>query len=147
MSTATLKKSLGEGGAFIGDSHGEDQLLAVLTALANASGEPLSFKQAIATTGIKASILADVASKLGNLIIKVGTTGSAGQTDIDVNINGVQVGQLVVTNTEANGISKTLKLGDAVAAGDLIEIEFTAVATANADVTATVRLNPVTVEI
>lgn len=146
MSRATLKKSLGEAGAFFDDSHGENRLLDVLTAMAN-MGEPLSFKQAVATTGIKASLVADVKSRIGTLFVNVGTTGDSGQTDVDVLVNGVSKGQIIVANTEADGFKEGLAVNVDVEAGDLIEIDFTAVAGNNANVAATVRLKPVTVEV
>lgn len=145
MSRATLKKSLGEGGAFIGDSHGEDNLLAVLTSLSNA-GEVISFKQATPTTGIKASLVADVASRIGTLYVNVATTGTAGQTDVDVLLNGVSQGQIVIDNTESDSFKAGLAINIDVAAGDLVELDFTDVATNAANVAATVRMKPITVE-
>jgi len=146
MSTATLKKSLGDGGAFICDSHGDDNLLDVLTALSNA-GEVLTCKEASPTTGIKASLLTDVASRLGTLVIKAGTCGTANQTDVDVNIDGVQAAQLSIDNADTDGTVVSEEIDVAVPASSLVEIEFTAVATGAANVTATLRLKPVTVEV
>lgn len=146
MSRATLKRSIGEAGAFFDDSHGEDNLLAVLTALASSSGETIGYSQATPATGVKGALLADSKSKLSNIYVKVGTTGDANSTDFDVNVNGVQVGQLTVDNTEADGTSKGLALNVDLEPGDLVELEVTAVATNAADASATVRLKPVTVE-
>lgn len=146
MSRATLKASLGEGGAFLDDSNGDDNLHAVLAALAASSGETIGYSQASPTTGIKGSLLCDSPTKLSNIYVKVGTTGSGLQTDFDVNVNGVQVAQLTVSNTEADGVSKGLSIDLDLEAGDLVELEVTAVATAVADASATVRLKPVTVE-
>lgn len=146
MSRANLKKSLGEGGAFIGDSHGEDRLLDVLTALAN-GGDSISAKQAVATTGIKASMVVDSPSRIGTLYVNVGTTGDGNQTDVDVLVNGVSKGQIIIDNTEADGFKQGLAVNVDVEAGDLVEIDFTAVATNNANVAATVRMKPVTVEV
>ena len=145
MSRATLKKSIGEAGAFFGDSHGEDNLLAVLTALASA-GETIGYSQATPTASVKGALLCDVKSKLSNIYVKVGTCGTAGQTDFDVNVNGVQVAQLSVDNAETDGISKGLAIDLDLDPGDLVELEVTAVATGVADASATVRIRPVTLE-
>jgi len=145
MSRATLKRSLGDGGAFISDEHGDDNLLAVLTALAS-MGEPLSIKEASPSTGIKASMVADVSSKIGTLYVNVGTTGTANSTTVQVLVNGSSVGSLSVSNTEADGTKKGLAVDQNISAGDLIEINFSAVATGAANVAATIRVKPITIE-
>jgi hypothetical protein len=146
MSRATLKRSLGEAGAFFDDSHGEDNLLAVLTSMANV-GESLSVKEASPSTGIKASMVMDGASRIGTLYTKIGTTGTALQTDVRVRVNGTLItGTLSTLNTEADGTYKGLAYNYNLAAGDLVEIDFTAVATGAANVAATLRMKPVTVE-
>lgn len=146
MSRATLKRSLGEAGAFFDDSHGEDNLLAVLTALANA-GESLSAKEASPSTGIKASMVMDRSSRIASLYSNIGTTGTAGQTDVRVRVNGSLItGTLSTLNTEADGTYKGLAYDYDLEAGDLVEIDFTAVATGAANVAATLRMKPVTVE-
>lgn len=146
MSRATLKRSLGEAGAFIDDSHGENNLLAVLQALAASSGEALTYTQATPTTGVKAAILADSATTLANVYVKVGTTGTAGTTTVAVLVNGVSKATVDVANTEADGVSKGVAIDFPVEAGDLVELSVTAVATDAADLSATARLKPVTVE-
>lgn len=145
MSRATLKRSLGEGGAFIDDSHGEDNLLDVLTALAN-MGEVISAKEASPTTGIKASLVADSPSRIGNIYAVVGTTGTAGQTDVSVLVDGVSVATLSILYSEDDGTAKGSSVDYDVEAGALIEIQFSAVATGAADVAATLRMKPVTIE-
>ena len=147
MSTATLKKSLGEAGAFFDDSNGEDNLLDVLTALCN-TGEVITFKDSASppTTGYKASLVCDVASRIGTLYINVGTTGTAGQTDVDVYVNGSSVAQATIDHTDADGTSTGVSVDEDVDAGDLVEINVTAVATGAANVTGTLRMKPVTVE-
>lgn len=145
MTVANLKKSLGEGGAFIGDSHGDDRLLDVLTALAEV-GETLNAQQSTIATAVLAGMVVDRDTRLSGLSVNVGTTGTATQTDVDVNVNGVQAGQLVVDNTDADGVSKSVALDVALKAGDLVELEVTAAPTAGADLTATARMAPVKVE-
>lgn len=147
MSRATLKRSLGEGGAFIGDSHGEDNLYAVLAALAS-NGPSIDVKEATPTTGIKASKVVDTPTKLGTLYTNIGTTGTGGQTDVRVRVNGSLItGTLTTDNAEADGTSKGLAYDVDLAAGDLVEIDFTAVATGAANVAASLKLQPVTVEV
>lgn len=146
MSRATLKRSLGEGGAFIGDSHGEDNLLAVLTAMANAGGEPLSARQATIATAVIAAMLVDVPSRIGTFAIKVGTTGTAGSTTVVVKVDTVTVATLTIANTETDGTYKAVEVNTNVDAESLIEIEVTAAPTAGANLTATMRNKPVTVE-
>ena len=146
MSRATLKRSLGEGGAFIDDSHGDSNLYAVLQALAASSGEVLSYFQASPTTGVKATILADSPTTLATVYAKAGTAGTAGTSTIDVLVNGVSQGTLSIDNAEADGTSKGLAYNVELEAGDEVRLSVTAVATGAADLSATVRLKPVTVE-
>lgn len=146
MSRATLKRSLGEGGAFIDDSHGDSNLYAVLQAMAASSGETLSYNQATPTTGVKASILADSPTTLSTLYIKAGTAGTAGASTVAVLVNGVSQGTLSIDNAEADGTYKGLALDIEIEAGDQVDLSVTAVATGAADLVATARLKPVTVE-
>lgn len=148
MSTATLKRDMGEAGAYFSDDSGEDNLAKVLAALANA-GEPLSFKQAGATTtGIKASMVTDVPTRIATLQVHVGDTGDAGDTVVSVRVDGVLLTPTVtVDNTEDDDTAKGVAIDANVPAGSLVEIDITAAPTAGALVTATLRLKPVTVEL
>lgn len=147
MSRATLKRSLGEGGAFIDDSHGEDNLYAVLAALAS-NGPSIDAKEATPTIGIKASKVVDAPTKIGTLYTNIGTTGTALQTDVRVRVNGSLItGTLTTDNAEADGTSKGLAYDYELEAGDLVEIDFTAVATNAANVAASLKLQPVTVQV
>lgn len=147
MSRATLKRSLGEGGAFIDDSNGQDNLYAILAALAS-NGPSLDVKEAAPTTGIKASKVVDVPTRIGTLYTNIGTCGSALQTDVRVRVNGTLItGTLTTDNAEADGTSKGLAYDYELEAGDLVEIDFTAVATGAANVAASLKLQPVTVEV
>lgn len=148
MSRATLKRSLGEAGAFFDDSHGEDNLYAVLLALAS-NGPSIDTKVASpAGTGVILSKLVDVPSKIGTLYTYVGTTGSSGQTDIRVRVNGTLIaGTITFDNTEAGGLKKALAYDYELEAGDLVEVDLTAIATAVADVAASLKFQPVTVEV
>lgn len=147
MSRATLKRSLGEGGAFFDESNGApSNLYAVLAALAASSGEALSYNQATPTTGVKASSLADSPNTVGTLYVKAGTAGTAGASTVAVLINGVSKGSLTIDNAEADGTSKGLAINLPIEAGDQVDLSVTAVATGVANLVATVRLKPVTVE-
>lgn len=143
-----MKASLGEAGAFFDESSGYDNLFKILQAIASAGGPPLSVKTVSPTTGIKASLVCDVKTRLGTLYVKVGTTGSAGATTVQVLKNGVALTDVVtVDNAEADGVYKGIAFDDEQCdSGDLIEINFSAVATSAANVTATLRFAPVLVE-
>lgn len=146
MSRAILKRSLGEAGAFFDDSNGQDNVLKVLQAIAASSGEAIGYSEATPSTGVKGALLCDTPTTLANVYVKAGTCGTSGQSDFDVNVNGVQVSQLSIDNAEADGTAKGLAISLELEAGDLVELEVTAVATGAADLAATVRLKPVTVE-
>jgi hypothetical protein len=148
MTAPVLKRSLGEAGAFFDDSHGEDRLLAILTALAN-QGQVLSTRQAgLASTGIKAATVVPVDSVLGLASLNMGTAGTGGQTDLTVNIDGVaQTPVTTVLNGDPDGETKTADMAQiAVPAGSVVDLELTAVAAVNADMTASVAIKPVSVE-
>ena len=149
MTTAILLKRMGEAGAGLDASYSDDddKLYDVLAALAN-QGDSLSAKSA--TTGIKASIVLDSAQKVGTLYVRVGTTGTAGQTDVEVRKNGTLLTPasktVTVLNTEDDGHSAGVVIDDDGIAGDLYEIDFTAVATGVADIAATLRMKSVSIQ-
>jgi hypothetical protein len=146
MSRATLKRSLGEAGAFFDASNGADKLLDVLQALAASSGETIGYSQATPSTGIKGALLCDTPTMLSNVYMKAAVCGTAGTTSIKVNVNGVQKATLSIGNAEADGTAKGLAIGLKLEAGDLVELEVSAVGTGATGLSATVRLKPVTVE-
>ena len=148
MSRATLKRSLGEANAYFDESSGgADNLHAILAAMAASSGESVSFSQASPTTGVKGAIVADTPTTLANVYARVGTTGSAGTTTIAVAINGEEVSTLDVANTEDDGTAKGVAINLPIEPGDLVELSIKAAATEAADVAATARLKPVSVEV
>lgn len=144
--TATLKKFLGEGGAALDDSHGFDNLYDVLKALAEVAGEKLHAYQATIATATIGGMVCDKAGTLTILRTSVGVCGTAGDTDVQVHLNGVSQGELTTDNADADGIKKSLAFAVTVAAGDLIEIVVTAAPTAGSDLVASVTVLPVTVE-
>jgi hypothetical protein len=146
MSRATLKRALGEAGAFFDDSNGADNLLAVLQALAASSGETIGYSQATPTTGIKGALLCDSPTKLSNVYMKAVTAGTSGTSTVAVLVNSVSRATLSIGNAEADGTAKGLAIDIDLEAGDLVELQVTAVATGAATLAATVRLKPVTVE-
>lgn len=146
MSRATLKRSLGEAGAFFDESNGQDNLLAVLQALAASSGETIGYSQATPTTGIKGALLCDSPTKLSNVYMKAVVAGTAGTSTVAVLVNSVSVATLSVGNAEADGTYKGLAIELDLEAGDLVELEVTAVGTGATGLSATVRLKPVDVE-
>jgi hypothetical protein len=146
MSRATLKRSLGEAGAFFDDSNGADNLMKVLQALAS-SGEALTYFQATPTTGVKASVLADSPTYLSTLYIKAGTAGTASATTVAVLINGVSKATLTIDNAEADGTAKGVAVNLPLEAGDEVTLSVTAAATGVANLSATARLKPIAVEV
>lgn len=144
--TATLKKSLGEGGAFIGDSHGDDNLHDVLTALAEGPNAVTAY-QATVAAAVLTGLVAYTAQKLKSFSIAVATTGTAGSTTVELNVNGVAVAELTIANTEADGTVKhTVPTDVDVEVGDIVTIEVTAAPTAGAGLVASASLSSVSVE-
>lgn len=149
---ATLKRSLGEAGAFICDSHGSDRLYDVLKALAMAGGDLLTATVATPSVAVAATLLVDQPTRLASFAIDVGTCGSANTTTVVVTKNGTAItgATISVANTAADGTSVVLDASDfgdvELDPGDLVAISVTAVATDVANLNAAVRLNPVKVE-
>jgi len=144
----TLKKSLGEAAAFIDDSHGEPRLLKVLKSLAKA-GENLNAEQATIATAVIGRMVVAEPTSLANLWTHIGTTGTSGSTTVQARINGAGQGDgVTTTNAESDGTAKgevfdpPLELEP----GDLVEIEVTAAPGSGAQLTAALRLQPVTLE-
>jgi len=145
--TAVLKASMGEAAAFLSDDHGEDNLLKVLTALAGGS-ERLTYFQATPSTGDKARTLTTEATKLTALSLKMGTTGDANDTDLDVEVDGNVVASVSINNAEADGTVKSADLSTPVdiPAGSTVELVVSAVTTNPANGEATAVLSPLSVE-
>jgi len=147
MSRATLKSGIGEGGAYFDNANGgADNLAAVLGALAASSGESIQYSQATPSTGVKGAILADSPTMLANIYVRAGTAGTTGTSTFRVLVNGAPRGTISIDNAEADGASKGVAINAPLEAGDLVELEVTAIATGATDLVATVRLKPVTVE-
>lgn len=152
MTAPTLKKSLGEAGAFIDESNGSpSHLREALAALAKA-GMPLTALQGTIAAAVLKSWVATFDGVIGDLSLVVGTTGSAGSTTVVVNKNGTALATApaAVLNTDADGSTRSVDLsGDAEAGfvvGDVIDIEVTAAPTAGANLDVTVSLRPLVVE-
>lgn len=149
MSRATLKKILGEANAFFDESNGQPSILReVLTALAE-DGVQHSVYQATIATATLFSMIVDKATTLRNFRIAVADTGSATQSDVEVQLNGTTVTgtALSIVNTEADAIQKDSgELDVDLAVGDLVEIVVTAAPTSGVGLTASMRLGGVEVE-
>lgn len=144
--TVTLKKDLGKAGAFLDESGPYDNLHDVLVAMAQGPiGAANAFQATIATATLNA-VIASGAGKITGLKTSVGTTGTAGDTTVQVHLNGVSQGELTTSNTEADGTAKSLDLDVDLVEGDLVEIVVSAAPTAGADLAASVKLQPVIVE-
>lgn len=146
MSIATLKKTLGEGGAFFDDSSGEDNLYDVLKALAEGHSD-LDAYQAAAATAVIASKIIDKPTRLHSFRLNVAVAGTAGQTDVDLVVNGDVIATLTVDNADADGTSvesEAAALPLDLAEGDLVQLEVSAAATDATGVTASCRISGVT---
>jgi hypothetical protein len=149
MSTATLKKSLGEAGAFIDESNGSPSPLhAVLKALAE-STPGLDAHQPTVATGVIGATIIDKDTILTGLRTALAVCGSVGDTTVIVRKNGVAVtgATLTTNNAEADGTKKaTAALSVECVAGDLIELVVTVAPTGGTGLTARASFSPVTVE-
>lgn len=142
----TLKKLLGDAGAGLDESNGADRLYDVLEALAYGLSEAVNAYQATVATATIGGMVADYAGTLVGLRTSVGTCGTADSTTVQVHVNGVSKGELTTAHDEADGTKKSLALSVAVQAGDLIALVVSAAPTAGADLIASARVKPVTVE-
>lgn len=144
----TLKRFLGEAGALLGDSTGLDNLYAVLKELVLSGRQNLSVYQATIATATIYSSINDRARTLKEFAIAAATTGTAGDTDVQIQVGGVNAKELTIDNTDADGTSVSDKTLDvAVPADTLVEIVVTAAPTAGAGLTASAVLAPdITVE-
>jgi len=145
MTAPTLKKYMGEGGAGLDDSTGQDNLHDVLAAMA-AAGRNLDAYQAAIAAATIGGCVADADGVLDNLRTLVGTCGTAGSTTAQVHVNGVSKGELTTAHDAADGIKKSLDLNVAISAGDLIELVVSAAPTDGADLVASAHISPVVVE-
>lgn len=151
MATTKLKRSLGTDGQSLTDeSHGADGLKAVLQALARAIGIKLSAFTATPAVAVLDAFLVG-AGEAGeydlSLALKMGTTGTTTDTTLDLMVNGVSAGQVVVLNTDTDG---TANRSDGVAVtlaeDDYVTLEVTTIPTGGADLAASARLSPLDVE-
>lgn len=149
--TATLKSYLGDAGALSDDSMGLPsgcRLYDVLVALAEGGAQVLT--QFLATPAVQVlnAMVVNKATRLKNLRMHVGTTGTAGSTTCRVLKNGVAVtgATLTIANTDDDGSQDSVDLDVAVAAGDVLSIDLSAIPTAGANVTVTALCSEVTVE-
>lgn len=144
--TVTLRKDIGEAGAFLGDKSGPyDSLRDVLLEMIQGPKDLNGHQDTIATATI-AGMLVKRAGKLTGLRTSVGTTGTAGSTTVQVHKNGSAVtgAEATTANTEADGTKKAVALSTAVAlaAGDLVELVVSAAPTAGAALDATAEILP-----
>lgn len=144
MTTAILKGLTGEAGAGFDESHGApNRLVVVLQALAD-SGSNLDVTQATIAAATIASRVVDKATRLLNLSVSVAVCGTAGDTDIDVEVNGTVVATLTVDNADADGIKKTTgDINVAVPAAALVEIIVSAAPTSGTGLVASIRFGGV----
>ncbi len=122
-----------------------DKLGSVVDALAE---KPDAFQATIATATIL-RFVADRKYQLEKLTTRIETAGTAGQTDVDLKVNGSTVlnGPLVTDNAETDPVLKSsVDFIDAaakdIAVGDLVEVEVTAAPTAGVHLYTQVKLLP-----
>jgi hypothetical protein len=146
--TITLKRSLGEAGAFINDSeNGADTLYDVLNALCTGLSQNVTAYQAVVATGIIASMVVDQDCVLDTLACKLAVCGTLGATTVQLRVNGTAKCTVTIDNADADGTYEiSAAAGFAVEAGDLVDINVSAAPTGGTGLSATGRLRPVTVE-
>jgi hypothetical protein len=150
-----LKRSLGEGGAFLGDSHGEDNLYKLLKSIAKAARISVDVLQATPSAAVIATKLITESTRLAAFGIALGTTGTtSGTTTVVVNKNGSPIAgvTLSIAYDEDDGTSKFLDASDFgdidLDQGDILTIEVTAAtSTSPANLLATAELSPIKVEV
>lgn len=92
-------------------------------------------RQGTIATAVLASYLVTRPMTLLEFRIAIGTTGSAGDTDVDVEVNGVSQAQLTIDNTDADDTQQSTGVftSAALAVGDIVTVSVTAAPTAGAD--------------
>lgn len=153
MTITTLKRSLGTDAQALTDvSYGVDGLKNVLQALAKVAGVTLKAAQATIAVAVLDGFLVEEAGDYQVMLrIEVGTTGTAGNTIVQVHKNGTLVtgATLTVANTEADGTKSALSAAIALSglvAGDTITLEVTTAPTGGANLVASARMTPLAVE-
>lgn len=147
MNTTTLlKQMVGDAGAGHDESHGSDTTRDVLVALASMGPSALNVSEdpAVAVAG---GLVVDATGRYDVVLaVNVGTTGTAGQTDVELQLNAVTIAgtEVSVINTDADGTSVRALVQDVLLTqGDLLTIDVTA-ADASADLgTYSLYLRPV----
>lgn len=145
MTVKNLVQELGETGANTDRSSGKDNLYDVLKAFAQGPANDLDARQDTVATGLIASRILTSEAKITGLKIRVGTTGTATTTTVQVLKNGVSQGALSIANTEADGTLKSLVLDVDCVADDYIEINVSAAPTGGANLIASVKMAAVDV--
>ena len=147
--TATLYKSMAnDAQALLDNSNGRNTLYDVLKALAECGTIGPNAFVASPSTGIIASEVMPRASRLTNIELVVGTTGTASTTTARVLVNGTAVpdSDVSIANTEADGTSASTEVVVNLEQGDLVQIELTSVGASSANTTASTSLQCVIVE-
>lgn len=146
MTTKILNKALGEAGAGMSSDHGNDTLYDVLKAMIDGQPPHLSARVATPTVAEAAHYVVDMAGDYDvSLIIDIGTAGTAGQTDVEVTVNGTAVAgtELTIDNADDDGSHERAAVENVtLAEGDIVAIDVTAVATGVAALTAACHLRP-----
>ncbi len=124
-----------------------DKLFSVQDAIA----EKRDVLQATIATGDILTFIADRDYLINQLFIQVAVCGTAGQTDIDLHVDGVSVltADEVIANDDADGTEVTIRAADldgtgaVVNAGSKVEVVVAAAPTAGTGLYVQVKLDPV----
>jgi hypothetical protein len=157
MARTTLKKLMGEAGAGLDQSHSPPapgRLYDVLLALINQSRAPLLNVHFAGTvvTGVLARVPITAPDVLRELSARLDVCGTAGNTVVQVRLNGVSVGSLTIDNAAADPTQAKVQLGTVPGAGidvkdgDIVDINVSAAPTAGSGLTVAVRSCPIDVE-
>lgn len=143
--TATLKTSLGEAGAFVDDSHGDDNLYDMMVALAEGPNA-LTAHQATVAAAVLTGMVAYKAFKLKSFSVALAVCGTAGSTIVEINHNGTAVGSVTIAHDDADGTVSHVDLDVDVAVGDTLEIEVDTAPTAGSGLNVTATLSPLVLQ-
>lgn len=151
MTITNLKRILGtDAHALLDESSGLDGLKAVLQAVGRAVGISLNaYLETIAAATLNSWIVDAAGDYQASLRTAVTTTGSAGQTDVEIQKNGTIVGTALVTlNSDADGFKATPVLISlpGLVAGDVITLVVSAAPVAGVGLKASARITSLSVE-
>lgn len=148
MANKILKKLLGEAGAGLDSSSGNDNLRDVLVVLAN-RGPTLSAYLGTIATGILTSYVAKGGEVLSQLSASVAVCGTASTTTVQLRVNGTAKATLSFANTDTDPTTSSDAVDPEIvlAEGDIVDLNVSAAATNATGLSATAHFRPgITIE-